>query len=108
MFYGSDAPSVASYHVIEATSYAVLVTVCALAAALLAAALSVASLQTGMLPRWLTIAGFPAALLILGNMLFPMSAITLFYVAVSIALVRRTSTTRAATTRTAVPAGSPS
>jgi hypothetical protein len=104
MFYGADAPSAASYHVVEATSYAVLVTVCAFAAALLAVALSVASLQTGLLPRWLTIAGFPAALLILGNMLFPMSVITLFYVAVSIALVRRTTATRSAGARVAVSA----
>jgi hypothetical protein len=96
MFYGAAAPSASTYHVIEATSYAVLVTTCAFAASLLAVALSVASLQTGLLPRWLAIAGFPAGLLMLGNMVFPMSAITLFFVAVSIALARRSGSTRVA------------
>jgi hypothetical protein len=101
MFYGPTAPSAAAYHLVEATGYAVLVTVCAFAASLLAVALSVASWQTGLLPRWLTLAGFPAALLMLANMLFPMSVITLYFVAVAIALVRRTPAVGEARTATA-------
>jgi hypothetical protein len=89
MFYGSGAPSADLYHYLTALGYGVLVSVCAFAAALLALSLSMASRQTGLFPRWLTIAGFPAALLMLGNMLFPMAVITLYFVAVSIALTRR-------------------
>ena len=40
--------------------YAVLVTVCAFAAAMTAAALTTVSRQTGLLPSWLTRVGYPA------------------------------------------------
>jgi hypothetical protein len=89
MFYGKGAPSADLYHYLSALGYGVLVSVCAFAAALLALSLSVASWRTGLLPRWLTIAGFPAAVLMLANMLFPMEVITLYFVAVSISLTRR-------------------
>jgi hypothetical protein len=97
MFYGSGAPSADLYHYLTALGYGVLVSVCAFAAALLALSLSLASRQTGLLPRWLTIAGFPAALLMLGNMLFPMAVITLYFVAVSIALTRGSRAQRVVT-----------
>jgi hypothetical protein len=71
--------------------YAVLVTVCAFAAAMTAATLTTVSRQTGLLPRWLTRAGYPAAVLMLTNIFLPMAVITLYFVAVAVSLARRTS-----------------
>lgn len=71
-------------------AYATLVSVCAVGAALLAAALTTTSRASGLLPRWLTRLGYPAAVLMLTNVLLPMAAITLWYVAASVALARRT------------------
>lgn len=70
-------------------AYATLVSVCAFAAAVLAAALSTAAWRTNLLPKWLATAGFPAAVLMLANTLLPMAVITLWYVAVTVVLVRR-------------------
>ncbi len=70
-------------------AYATLVSVCAFAAAVLAAALSTAAWHTRLLPRWLATAGFPAAVLMLANTLLPMAVITLWYVAVAVVLTRR-------------------
>jgi hypothetical protein len=72
-------------------AYAVLVSVCAFAAALLAATLTTVSRQTGLLPRWLTLAGYPAAALMLTNIFLPMAMTTVYFVAVSITLVRRSA-----------------
>ena len=91
MFYTPAAPTAELYPYLNALAYSVLVSVCASAAALLAVALSVAGLQSGVLPRWLAIAGFPAAVLMLANMLLPMSIITLYFVAVAITLTVRTT-----------------
>ncbi len=88
-FYDPAPPSPEMYHFLSGAGYAVLVTVCAFAAALTALTLSVASLRTGLLPRWLTYAGLPAALLMLANLLLPMAVITLYFLAVSLVLVRR-------------------
>jgi hypothetical protein len=74
---------------LAAPAYAVLVTICAFAAALLAIALTTASRQTGLLPRWLTRAGYPAAVLMFTNVVLPMAVITLFFAAATIALSRR-------------------
>jgi hypothetical protein len=71
--------------------YAVLVTVCAFAAALTAASLTTVSRQTGLLPRWLTLVGYPAAALMLTNIFLPMAVITLYFVAVAVSLARRTT-----------------
>lgn len=71
-------------------AYAVLVSVCAFAAALLAATLTTVSRQTRLLPRWLTMVGYPAAVLMLTNIFLPMAVITLYFVAVCVALARRT------------------
>ncbi|GGB47687.1 hypothetical protein GCM10011492_43570 [Flexivirga endophytica] len=80
-------------------AYATLVSVCAFAAAVLAAALSTAAWHTRLLPRWLATAGFPAAVLMLANTLLPMAVITLWYAAVAIVLTRRSTlgATRSAT-----------
>jgi hypothetical protein len=64
------------------------VTICAFAAALLAISVTTASRQTGLLPRWLTRIGYPAAALMFTNVLLPMAVITLFYAATTIALSR--------------------
>lgn len=76
-------------------AYAMLVSVCAFGAAALAAALTAVSRRTGLLPRWLTRLGYPAAVLMLTNVLLPMAVITLWYGAVSVALARRTAPTPA-------------
>jgi hypothetical protein len=80
--------------------YAVLVTVCAFAAALTAASLTTVSRQTGLLPRWLTLVGYPAAALMLTNIFLPMAVITLYFVAVAVSLARRTTVAN----ETAIPA----
>lgn len=55
------------------TAYGVLVSVCAFAAAVLAGTLSVVSLRTGLLTRWLTFVGLPASVLMLANMVLRMA-----------------------------------
>jgi hypothetical protein len=80
--------------------YAVLVTVCAFAAAMTAATLTTVSRQTGLLPRWLTLVGYPAAALMLTNIFLPMAVITLYFVAVAVSLARRTTVAN----ETAIPA----
>ena len=49
----------------------------AFAAAVFAAAVSIAALRTRALPRWLAVAGIPFAVLMLANAVMPMAAITL-------------------------------
>ena len=73
----------------------------AYAAALLALTVSITALRTGALPRWLAIAGIPAAALMLANAALPMSIITLWFVTVSIALTIRP------TDHTTIPATAP-
>ena len=70
-------------------AYATLVTVCAFAAAALAAALTTVSRHTGLLGPWVTRLGYPAAVLMLTNVVLPMAVITLWFTAASISLVRR-------------------
>jgi hypothetical protein len=69
--------------------YGLLVAFCALAASLLAATLSISALRTGLLPRWLAVAGVPAALLMLSYAMLPMLVIRLYFTTVSIVLARR-------------------
>ncbi len=92
MFYTPDAPTAALYPYLNALSYSVLVSVCAYAAALCAFALSVAGIQSGVIPRWLAIAGLPAAALMLANVVLPMSMITVYFVTVSVTLAVRGTT----------------
>lgn len=84
-------------------AYAILVSVCAFAAAVLALALSTAAWRTQLLPKWLATAGFPAAVLMLANTLLPMAVITLWYVAVAIVLTRRGASAQAPVRAGAVP-----
>jgi hypothetical protein len=86
-----DVKPTAALISVSGLPYAVLTTVCAFAAALLAATITTVSRQTGLLPRWLTVAGYPAAVLMLTNIFLPMAVITLYFVAVSISLARRTT-----------------
>jgi hypothetical protein len=83
-----SAKPTASLMNLAGPSYAVLVTICAFAAALLAMSLTTASRQTGLLPRWLTRIGYPAAALMFTNVLLPMAVITLYFAAATIALSR--------------------
>jgi hypothetical protein len=84
-----DTKPTASLMNLSGPAYAVLVTIAAFAAALLAISLTTASRQTGLLPRWLTLAGYPAAALMFTNVLLPMAVITLFFAATTISLSRR-------------------
>jgi hypothetical protein len=81
-------------------AYGILVMFSAFAAALFAGAVSVASLRHPVLPRWLAVAGLPAAVLMLANAVLPMAVITLWFAAVSIALALRRATPEAGRTRT--------
>ncbi len=90
-----EAKPTSSLMYLAGPAYAVLVSVCAFAAAVLAATLTTVSRHTGLLPRWLTVVGYPAAVLMLSNIVLPMAVITLWYVAVAISLTRRAEVTTA-------------
>lgn len=89
VFMNPEPPSAATYHVLGGLFYGLLVAFCALAASLLAATLSISALRTGLLPRWLAMAGVPAAVLMLANAMLPMLVITVYFATVSIVLARR-------------------
>jgi hypothetical protein len=76
-------------------AYATLVMFSAVAAALLAATVSITSLRHPAVPRWLAIAGIPASLLMLANAAMPMGIITLWFATASITLTARSATARA-------------
>lgn len=69
--------------------YGTLVMFSAFAAALFTGTLSITSLRTRAVPRWLAVAGLPFSLLMLLNALLPLAAITLWFVAASITLAVR-------------------
>ena len=83
-------------------SYGSLVMFSALAAAVFAAAVSIAALQTRELPRWLAIAGIPFSVLMLANAVMPMAAITVWFLVVSVTLAVRSERIPVAVTREAV------
>lgn len=89
VFMNPEPPSTATYHVLGGLFYGLLVAFCALAASLLAATLSISALRTGLLPRWLAVAGLPAAVLMLANAMLPMLVITVYFATVSIVLTKR-------------------
>ncbi len=67
-----------------------------LAAAVMVVAVSLAALRTALLPRWLTLAGFVVAVLLLfGPVYMPQLLVPLWAVAVGLALTRRSVTTLA-------------
>lgn len=70
-------------------AYGTLVMFSAFAAALFTATLSIASLRTRAVPRWLAVAGLPFSALMLLNALLPLAAITLWFVTASITLAVR-------------------
>jgi hypothetical protein len=89
VFMNAEAPTANTYHVLGGLFYGILVAFCAFAAALLALTLGLTSRVTGLLPRWLTRASVPAAVLMLANALMPMAVLTLYFATVSIVLARR-------------------
>lgn len=99
-----DARPTAGLMYLGGAAYAVLVTVCAFAAAVLAATLTTVSRRTRLLPRWLTVIGYPAAVLMLTNVMLPMAVITLWFAAVTISLARRGEVRLPAPRMPAVPA----
>jgi hypothetical protein len=103
----APSPDVSRYFL--GASYGALVAFSAFAAALFALTLSVGSIRSRAVPRWLAVAGFPFALLMLLNALLPMAAITVWFLVTSVTLtVRPASIATAVPTRAApvpVPAG---
>jgi hypothetical protein len=89
VFNKAPAPDPSTSRFLLGAAYGDLVMFSAFAAALLAVTISVIALQHDLLPRWLAVAGIPAAVLMLANAVLPMGVITVWFVAVSIALVVR-------------------
>lgn len=83
----APSPDVSRY--LLGAGYGVLVMFSALVAAVFAFVVSVVSLRSGLLPRWLAIGGIPASVLMLANAVMPMAVITLWFVAASVALAVR-------------------
>lgn len=96
-FASAPAPDAAVSRYLLGASYGTLVMFSALAAACFAAAVSVAGLRSGALPRWLAVAGLPLSVLMLANALLPMAVITVWTLAAS-------ATMAATSPRAAVPA----
>ena len=88
-FMSTQPPTADTYRYVGGIFYGTLVMFCALAAALLAATLSVTSLRTGLLPRGLAVAGIPASVLMLANAMLPMAVITLWFAAAAITMTVR-------------------
>lgn len=91
-FTDAPPPDATTSRYLLGASYGTLVMFSAFAAALLTATVSVACLRYRVLPRWLALAGIPAAVLMLANAVLPMGVITLWFVTSSIALAVRRPT----------------
>ena len=83
----SPSPDISRY--LLGAAYGTLVMFSAFAAALFAATASIGSLRSRAIPRWLAIAGIPAAVLMLANAVMPMAVITLWFLVASITLTLR-------------------
>ena len=84
VFSKAPAPSPDISRYLLGTAYGTLVMFSAFAAALLAATISVGSLRTRAVPRWLAVAGIPMSVLMLANAVMPMAVITLWFLLASI------------------------
>ena len=89
VFAGAPAPSADISRYLLGAAYGSLVMFSALAAAVFAAAVSVAAWRTGALPRSLAVVGLVLAVLMLANAVMPMAAITLWFLVVSVAFAVR-------------------
>jgi hypothetical protein len=89
VFARAPAPSPDISRYLLGAAYGSLVMFSALAAAVFAAAVSVAALRTRALPRWLAIAGIPFAVLMLANAVMPMAAITVWFLVASVTFAVR-------------------
>ena len=85
-FTHSPAPTAAVSRYLLGASYGVLVMFSAFAAALVTLTVSVTALRGRALPRWLAVAGIPAAALMLANAALPMGIITVWFATTSITL----------------------
>jgi hypothetical protein len=83
----SPSPDISRY--LLGASYGTLVMFSAFAAALLAATVSIGSLRSRAIPRWLAIAGIPMSVLMLANAVMPMAVITLWFLITGITLTVR-------------------
>jgi hypothetical protein len=104
VFSDSPPPDPSTSRFLLGAAYGDLVMVSALAAALLIATVSVTSLRTAVLPRWLAIAGIPAAVLVLANAALPMGVLTLWFVVASITLTARATPALEAARHSSTPA----
>jgi hypothetical protein len=91
VFAKAPAPSPDISRYLLGASYGTLVMFSAFAAALFAATVSIGSMRSGALPRWLAIAGIPLSVLMLANAVMPMAVITLWFLVTSITLTVRPS-----------------
>jgi hypothetical protein len=99
VFARAPAPSPDISRYLLGAAYGSLVMFSAFAAAVFAAAVSIAALRTRALPRWLAVAGIPFSVLMLANAVMPMAAITLWFLVVSITFAVRSQRTPAAVPR---------
>jgi hypothetical protein len=106
VFNKAPAPDPSTSRFLLGAAYGDLVMFSAFAAALLTATISVIGLRHGVLPRWLAIAGIPAAALMLANAVLPMGVITLWFVVASVTLVVRSAAQQAGTAAAAQVPGS--
>lgn len=83
----SPSPDISRY--LLGASYGTLVMFSAFAAALFAATVSIGSLRSGAVPKWLAVAGIPMSVLMLANAVMPMAVITLWFLIVGITLTVR-------------------
>ena len=83
----APTPDISRY--LLGASYGTLVMFSAFVAALFAATVSIGSLRSGAIPRWLAIAGIPLSVLMLANAVMPMAVITLWFLVTSITLTVR-------------------
>ncbi|MGZ4648817.1 MAG: hypothetical protein ACXVYC_21130 [Blastococcus sp.] len=105
VFAKAPAPSADISRYLLGASYGALVMFSAFAAALFAATVSIGSLRSRAIPRWLAIAGIPLSVLMLANAVMPMAVITLWFLVTSVTLTVRPLRTPAVTPP-AVPAPS--
>jgi MFS family permease len=104
VFTKAPAPSPDISRYLLGASYGTLVMFSAFAAALFAATVSIGSLRSRAIPRWLALAGIPASVLMLANAVLPMAVITLWFLVASITLTVRPVREPAVVSRRSAPA----
>lgn len=84
---GDPSPAVSRF--VGAAEFSEFILLSTLAAVVFAVSVSVAGWSTRAVPRWLSVAGIPLALIMLANPVLPMAGITLWFLLASITLAVR-------------------